>query len=67
MTQLNQFKAKGNSFGIIKVKQSNGGTPTCGNAFDQSAIETKMAIPSLFTRIEEEGDFLRGGVNRSQV
>ncbi len=67
MTQINQPKAVGHSFRIIEMKKSDSSATTCGHAFDQSAVEAKMAMPSLLTWIEEEDDFVCYGVNRSQV
>ncbi len=58
MAKINQPKAVGHSFRIIEMKKSDCSAPTCGNAFNQSAIEAKMAIPSLLTWIEEEDDFV---------
>ena len=54
-------------FGIIEVKKPDSGAPTGGNPLDTTAVEAKMAIPSLLTWIKKEDDFLRDRVNRSQV
>lgn len=55
VAQFNQPEAKGHSFGIIEMKKSSCSASTCGNAFNQSAIEAKMAAPSLLTWMKEEG------------
>ena len=58
MAQINQPKAVGHSFRIIEMKKSDSSAPTCSNAFNQRAIEAKLALPSLLTWIEEENDFV---------
>jgi len=49
VAQINRPKAVGHSFRIIEMKKSDSSAPTCINAFYQSTIEAKMAIPSLLT------------------
>jgi hypothetical protein len=56
--QINQSQVIGDSFRIIEMKQGGGRASTCGNAFNQSTIKSKMAMPSLLTRIKEEDDFV---------
>jgi len=58
MAKINQPKAVGHSFSIIEMKKSDSSATTCGNAFNQSAIEAKMAIPSLLTWMKEGDDFV---------
>ena len=54
MTEGNQPEAVRYPFGIIEVQKRDRGAPTGGNAFDATAVETKMASPSLLSRVEEE-------------
>jgi hypothetical protein len=49
------------------MKKSDRSATAGGNALDTTTVEAKMAIPSLLTWIEEEDDFLRCWVDRSQV
>jgi hypothetical protein len=58
VAQFNQPEAEGHAFSIIEMKKGDSSTLTCGNAFNQSAIEAKMALPSMLTRMKEEDDFL---------
>lgn len=58
VAQFNQPEAESDSFSIIEMKKSSSRTPTCGNAFNQSAIEAKMATPTLLARMKEEDDLL---------
>ena len=67
MTKSNQPQSIDYPFGIIEMKKSDCRTPTGGYAFDKTPIEAKMPMPSLFTGIKQEDDFLRDWVNRSQV
>jgi hypothetical protein len=63
----NQPEAVSHSFGIIEVHKRDCGAPAGGNAFDATAVEAKMATPSLLARIEEEDDLARERVNRGEV
>jgi len=58
VAQINQPKSVGHPFRIIEMKKSHSRATTCGNAFNQSAVEAKMAIPSLLTWMEEEDGFV---------
>ena len=55
MAKDNQPEAVSHPFGIIEVKKRDCGAPAGANAFDATAVEAKMATPSLLARIEEEG------------
>jgi hypothetical protein len=52
----NQPEAVSHPFGIIEMKKRGSGAPTRASTFDTTAVEAKMAIPSLLTRVEEEDD-----------
>ena len=58
MAERNQPEAVRYPFGIIEVKKRDSGAPTGGNPFDTTAVEAKMAIPSLLSWVEEEDDFV---------
>jgi hypothetical protein len=58
VAEFNQFEAEGHTFRIVEMKKGGSSTSTCGNAFNSSAIEAKMPIPSLFTWMKEEDNFL---------
>src|SRR6059058_5166895 len=38
VAKINQPKSVGHAFSIIEVKKRDSGAPTCGNAFNQSAV-----------------------------
>ena len=59
MAESNQPEAVRYPFGVIEVKQRDRGAPTRGNPLYPTAVEAKMAIPSLLPRVEEEDDFVR--------
>ena len=63
----NQPQSVGYPISIVEVEKSDSRAPSCGNTFNQSAVEAKVAIPPLLTWIEEKDDFVRGGVNRGEV
>lgn len=58
MANLDQPEPKSHSFGIIHMEESNGGTAAGRNAFDESTIQAKMALPFLFVRMEKNNYFL---------
>jgi len=58
VANINQPKSVGHPFSIIEMKKGDSSATTRGNAFDKSTVEAEMAIPSLFTWIKEEYDFI---------
>jgi hypothetical protein len=67
VAKINHTESVDHQFWVVEVKKRDRGATAGGNAFDTTAVEAKMAIPSLLARIEEQDDFLRCGVNSSQV
>ena len=67
VTKSNQPQSIGYPFGIIEMEESDRRTPTGGNAFNQTTVEAKMAMPSLSAWLEEEDGFLLCWVDGSKV
>jgi hypothetical protein len=67
VANINQPKPVGHTFGVIEMKKRDRSATTSSNALDTTTAEAKMAIPPLPTWIEEEDDFIRYWVDRSEV
>lgn len=67
VTNIYQSKTEGHPLRVIQVKKSSSCSPTCGNAFNTTTVESKMAMPSLIARMKKQGNFICCWVYRSQV